>query len=999
MMVKKHTLVTIKKAIHAKPMFWMILLFMGFTVNLFAQQRTISGTITDADDGSALIGVTIQVPGTTRGVISDGQGNYTIEIPFGTESLVYSYVGYMTDTVAIQGRQEIDISMRLDVEELEEVVVVGYGKIRKSDLTGSVASVKSEDLIKAATSNAIDALQGKVAGLSVLSASGNPGDSPIVRLRGITTLNNNNPIFVVDGVITDDVSFLNTLDIESVEVLKDASSTAIFGSRGSNGVIIITTKSGTSDEPQINISLEQGFESVANRLEVMNRDEFTSYYNIIYPGRYENIEELPDIDWQDLIFRNNTPITNVSASISGRGERLSYYMSGGYFSQEGVMPKSSFERITGKVNTVYRVSKNFELGMNLTVSHTNKQNPPGIITMIYQAFPIDSPYNPEDGSFAEVRGSNNPLAAIEYTNSTTSGLASLGNLYAQLTLLDDLRLKTSFQFDAGANKGTSFTPAYFVSAIQQNEQSSLGKSFSNRYQLIFEQTISYDKEFNDLNRLNVVAGMSSQIRSSEYINTGIRELLRDDPVFWYLDAGNPELLEASNNSIQSSLVSYLFRANYAWRNKYLFTATYRLDGSSNFGRENRYGSFPSGALGWNISKEPFFPDAGFIDDVKLRVSYGLVGNEKIMASSQYETIGVKSGAVFGADETFYPGVSFTSPGNPFLKWETTKQFNTGLDIDLFKRKIIGEVDFYHKVTEDILVFLRPSGWAGLGPYTYVTFNAATVLNRGVEVKVDYRDKIGDVNIELGVLGTTLHNEVLSLAEDIGADSVLNFTGAQTRVGEPIGYFFGYDVIGVFQDENQLDEYPHLANQGVGDFIFRDVNGDGEIDLDDRTKLGNSIPRYIYGFNLAAEYQGFSLSMDFQGQYGNLIFNRKQQRRYSEHNYDKKFNNYWRGKNTTNEHPVPSQGGVNFFISNYFMENGSFLRLRTVTLNYELPSRWLSRLKFDRANIYIRANNLFTWTEYSGYSPDIGASNALQAIVDDGIYPVTRVFSTGIKTTF
>lgn len=977
---------------------WMMFLLTGLTTNLFAQTRTISGSISDANDGTPLVGVTIQVPGTIQGVISDNQGNYSITVPTGTESLVFSYVGYLTDTVLVRGQQVVNVTMKLDVEELDEVVVIGYGTVRKSDLTGSVASVKSEDLIKTPSSNAIDALQGKVAGLSVLSSSGNPGDSPIVRLRGITTLNNNNPIFVVDGVITDDVSFLNAVDIESVEVLKDASSTAIFGSRGSNGVIIITTKSGTSAEPQINLSLEQGYESVANRLEVMNRDEFTSYYNVISPGRYENIEELPDIDWQDLIFQNHTPISNMNASISGKGDRISYYISGGYFAQEGVIPKSGFERITGKVNTIYQVRKGFELGMNLTVSHTNKQNPPGIIGMLYKAFPIDSPTD-TNGNYTEVRGSNNPLAAIEYSNSTSSGLTSLGNLYAQLTFLDDFRFKSSFQFDAGASKGTSFVPVYFVSAVQQSDQSSLSKSFSNRYQFIFEQTLSYDKEFNEMSRLNMVAGMSSQVRSSEYINTNIRELIREDPTFWYLDAGNPELLVADNNSTQSSLVSYLFRANYAWRNKYLFTATYRLDGSSNFGRENRYGGFPSGALGWNISKEPFFPDAGFIDDIKFRVSYGLVGNEKIMASSQYETIGVNSGAVFGPNEAFYPGVSFTAPGNPYLKWETMKQFNAGLDFDFFQRRLIGEVDYYHKVTEDILVFLRPSGWAGLGPYTYVTFNAATVLNRGVEAKLDYRDRIGNVNIEVGALATTIHNEVLSLAEDIGADSVLNFTGAQTRVGEPIGYLFGYEIVGVFQDEEMLDQYPRFANQDVGDFIYRDVNEDGQLDLEDRTKLGNSIPRYIYGFNLSAEYRGLRLSMDFQGQYGNLIFNRKQQSRYSEHNYDKKFNNYWRGKNTTEEHPRPSQGGVNFNISEYFMEDGSFLRLRTVTLNYMLPSRWISRVAFDKANIYIRANNLFTWTKYSGYSPDIGASNAMQAIVDDGIYPITRVFSAGINTTF
>lgn len=975
-----------------------LLLFLLLQGSIWAQERIVSGIVQDAQTGEPLIGVNVKLQGVNSGVISDIDGKYRVNVDEGVDQLVFSYIGYETVTVTIGDRSIIDVLMDVSAAQLDEIVVVGYGKIRKSDNTGAVASVKSEDILKAPTSNAIDALQGKVSGLSVLSASGNPGAAPIVRLRGITTLNNNSPIFVVDGVITDDVAFLNPTDIASMEVLKDASSTAIFGSRGSNGVIIITTKSGTTDKPQINIALEQGFESVDHPLEVMNRDEFTEYYNLLDPNRFQNVDALPDTDWQDLVFRENTPITNLNASVSGRSEKINYYISGGYFSQEGVMPKSGFDRVTAKINTVYKITEGFELGSNLTFSHTSKENPPGIIGMLYRAFPIDDPNDPVDGSFTEVRGSNNPLAALEYQNSTTKGLSGLGNLYGQVTFLNDFRFKSSFQFDAGGNKRTDFTPEYFVSAVQQNELSTLNKSVSNRYQYIFENTLSYDKEFNDMNRLNVVAGMSSQVRHSEFINISTRDLLRDEPEFWYLDAGNPELLEASNNASESSLVSYFFRANYSLKNRYLFTVTSRVDGSSNFGRENRYAHFPSAAIGWNIAEEPFF-DVGFVDNLKLRTSYGLVGNEKIQARSQFETIGVSGGAVFGEGEVFYPGVSFTGAGNPFLKWETTRQFNAGIDFDLWQGRLFGEVDYYNKVTDDILVFLRPSGWTGLGPFSTVTFNAGSVLNRGIEVNLNYRGSVGKVNFQVGILGNTVHNEVLSLAEDIGADSVITFTGAQTKVGESIGYIYGFDVVGVFQNEAQLDEFPRFANQGVGDFIYRDVDGNGVIDLEDRTKLGNSIPSYIYGFNLAAELAGFRLSMDFQGQYGNLIFNRKQQRRFSDHNFDQKFNTFWRGQNTTNEHPRPSQGGVNFNVSSYFMEPGSYLRLRTLTLDYTIPSSFLSAAYIQQANIYIRANNLFTITKFSGYTPDIGAFNALQGIVDDGIYPVTRVFSVGTNVTF
>jgi TonB-linked SusC/RagA family outer membrane protein len=975
--------------------FLFFLLILILPMGLFAQNRTVSGKITDEKTNEPLVGVTIQIAGTMQGFISDLEGNYSVDVSESSKSLIFSYVGYETDTVMIGDRNLIDVKMKTTTEELDEVVVIGYGSIRKSDLTGSVSSVKAEDIVKDPTSNAISALQGKIAGLSVLSSSGNPGEAPIVRLRGITTLNNNNPIFVVDGVITDDISFLNSQDIQSIEVLKDASSTAIFGSRGSNGVIIITSKSGVSEKPQMNFSLEQGYESVAKQLDLMNRDEFVNFYNAITPGRYTDIENLPDIDWQNEVFKNFTPITNLNASVSGASDKFNYYLSGGYYSQEGIIPKSSFQRLTGKINTTYKVRDWMSLGLNLTVSQKEKQNPPGLIADLYRAFPINEPYN-EDGSFAEVLGSSNPLATIEYSNSTTKSISSLGNLYAEIYFLKNFTLKSSYQFDVGAGKGTNFTPEFYVAPLQRNDQSSLTKSYSDSKQVIFEQTLSFDKEFNDMNRLNMVAGMSSQIRRNEYLNTTTKELLRDSEDFWFIDAGNQEFLEAGNNASESSLVSYLFRGNYALLNRYLFTATYRLDGSSNFGANNRYGHFPSAAFGWNISNEPFFPDLSFVDNIKYRISYGLVGNEKISANSQYETIGVSGGVVLGSDETFYTGASYTGSGNPFLKWETTKQFNTGIDVSLFERKIIGEFDFYHKETEDILVFLRPPGWAGLGPYSYVTFNAATVLNRGFEFKVNYRERIGNVNIDLGVLGTTIHNEVLSLAEDIGADSVINYTAAQTRVGQPIGYYYGYEVAGVFQTETQLERFPHFSNQGVGDFIYRDVNGDEVLNEQDRKNLGNSIPSFIYGFNIATEYKGLRLSLDFQGQYGNMIFNRKQQRRFSEHNLDTKFNDFWTGPGSTNENPKPEAAGVNYNVSDYFLEDGSFLRLKTTTLSYALPSRFLRELNARQINAYVRVTNLFTLSSFSGYSPDIGASNALEGIIDDGIYPVTRVFSIGLN---
>jgi len=984
----------------------LIILLQLFSFNtLVSQTRTISGTVRDSETGSSLVGVTIKVPETIKGVVTDIDGGYSLEVDASTQKLIFSYVGYFADTISITGITRLDVSLVQKVEELGEVVVIGYGTVKKSDLTGSVSSVKAEDLVKVPVSNVAHALQGKVSGLSVLSASGDPGAAPVVRLRGITTLNNNNPIFVVDGVITDDIGFLNANDIQSVEVLKDASSTAIFGSRGSNGVIIITTKGGESGNPRIHVSLDQGWESIENPLEMMNREEFTRFYNAIKPGRYTNIGELPDIDWQREIFQPNTPVTNFNASVSGKNDNFEFYLGGGYFHQEGIVPKSSFSRFSAKLNSVYGLRNYLDVGLNVAFSFADKENAPNLISTIYQAFPIDAPINDADGSFNQVRGSVNPLASIEYNNSNTLTINTLGNVFARLKLLEGLYFRSAFQFDVGANKGRSFIPQYYVAPLQQNARSFFELSYGDRDLYILEQTLSYNKEFTERTRLDAIAGFTSQTRRSEFLNTSTKELFRESPDFWYINAGNPDFVEAGNSAIESSMISYLFRVNYVFDSRYLFTGTYRLDGSSNFGSQNRYGSFPSAAFGWNISQEEFFPKAWFIENLKLRVSYGLVGNEKIMARSQYETIGSGQGAVFGTDETLYAGASYAGAGNSFLRWETTRQFNAGLNIGLFENRLTAEIDYYNKNTGDILVFLRPSAWTGLGPYSSVTFNAADVMNSGLEAKLEYRENIGKLYIEVGLLGTTLHNEVTNLAENIGADSLivsgnLNSGGSvsRTMVGYPIGFFYGYEIVGVFQNEAQLNRFPSLPNQTVGDFIYRDANLDGNLDVNDRVYLGSSIPDYIFGFNISARYKAISINADIQGQFGNKIYNGKQVIRFSEHNFEKRFNNFWTGPGSTDEHPRPAATGLNYSQSDYYVEDGSFLRLRTLTLNYAIPGQFFGQMSQTRANVYIRANNLFTLTKFTGYSPEIGADNPLAGSIDTGLYPVTRVFSVGFNLT-
>lgn len=968
-------------------------------------QSTYSGIITDAVNSEPLIGVTILIVGTNTGTATNYDGSYTINAKSG-DVLQLSYTGYIDYDLLLTEQTVNNIELSADAKLLDEVIVVGYGTVKKSDLTGSVSSVKSEDLIKVPSSNAINALQGKVSGLQILNTSGDPGAVPVVRLRGVTTLNNNNPIAVIDGVITDieAVSLLNPNDIASMEVLKDASAAAIYGSRGASGVVIVTTKKGVSGENRVSASIERSYESVANRIGVMDGREFATYLNVIEPGTYNNLDVLPNTDWQDLIFKNNTPITNANFSVGGGSEKASYYFGLGYFNQEGILPKSGLERFTGKLNTAFSLTEKIKVGLDLSFSHGDKDNAPGVINTTLRAWPVNDPFLADGETFAEVNGGN-PLAAIEYSNSNTKTLRGLGNLYASINFLKDFTFKTSFQFDLADAKNRNFTPKFFVGPLQQNDMSKLSYGQLNNSTAIYEQTLSYNRDF-DKHTFNAVVGYSAQDSRYEFINGSTEGLLRESESFRYLDAGQDDFENVSNNFGRSTLISYLGRVNYSYDSRYLFTASLRRDGSSKFGPENKYGNFPSAALGWNVSNEKFFSNNYIFNRIKLRGSWGIIGNERIDGNAQYSLIVSGVNAVFGENEQQVSGASFQGGGNPLLKWEETTQVNVGVDLGLLDDKLMIEADYYVKNTNDILVPLEPIGYTGIGSFRSIVYNAANVENKGFEWNVSYRDRVGDFNYSIGVLGTTVKNTVTNIGQDLGADSLLvggdlgnGQQVARTAVGQPIGYFYGYDVIGVFQDADQVAAEASLFGQSPGDLQYRDINNDGVINTDDRTFIGSSIPNFIYGFNIEVGYKDFTISADFQGQMGNEIYNGKQAIRSTTLNYEDKYNEYWTGAGSTETDPAPSLGGVNFTPSSYYIEDGSFFRLRTLTLNYSLSSNVTKRLKISGVNIYTRGTNLFTATNYTGYSPEIGAGSAVDGVIDRGVYPITRIITFGMNAQF
>ena len=969
----------------------------------FAQQRTITGVVSDAEDGQPVIGATVSVPGTNQGALTADDGRFSLQISQGADSIKISYYGYRTQTLAVGSNTTFDIRMEVAVNSLDEVVVIGYGSMRKSDLTGSVYSVKGEDLVKNPSANALQALQGKVPGVQVSSFSGNPGESPVVRIRGIATfLGGASPVFVVDGVILDDISFLNSGDIESMEVLKDASATAIYGTRGANGVIIITTRKGKEGKPQVSFSANYSVENVANKIDLLDGRQFATIINEIRPGTYNNLDLVPNTDWQDLIFRSNAPIQQYELSATAANERHAYYVGGSYYNQEGIIDKSDYERYSLKLNNSLKAAEFLTLGSDLTFSMENKTNPPGVVAAAYRAWPTEEPLD-DNGNFLEVTGSGNPLAAIEYSNSFNKRLRGVGNLYAELKFLKNFTFKTSYQLDMAYVKATSFSPVFFVSTTQQNEINDLSKTSRDEATWIWENTLRYNEEIGD-HRFGVLLGYTSQLTNREGLTGVVENVIRESPDFFYLNAGDATTINAFNGLERFSYLSYLARANYVFKNRYLFTATFRRDGSSKFGPNNRYGNFPSLALGWRISEEGFLKDVPAVNNLKLRASWGINGNDKIPFQARFARVSTGGlAAVFGVNETLYPGASLSDAGNPNLQWENTETWDGGLEFGFFENKLTGEIDYFNKRTNKVLVPLLLPAHFGNGPFRRVVFNAADIRNEGIEFFATWREQKGDFGYAISLLGSKLKNTTLSIgaADEFIQDGSLGNGQLVTRTekGLPVGSFFGYKVAGVFQNENELNTLPVLSGQRVGDFRYEDLDGDGTITPDDRTVLGSYIPDYLFGLTIELSYKGFEFNADIQGQQGNEIYNGKRAVRPELYNYESYVLDRWTGEGTTSSQPRLSTGGINFSPSDWLIEDGSFARLRSVTLAYTPPQSLISRMGLQNIRFFVRGTNLYTLTKFSGYSPELASQNVLSSGIDLGTYPITSVYSGGINLSF
>jgi TonB-linked SusC/RagA family outer membrane protein len=1001
------------------PAMLLVLLILGAT-QIFAQTRIITGSVTAEDQDAPIPGANILIKGSYRGSITDLQGNFSISVT-DTDTLEFSFIGYEKAYIAVGDQTVINVVLKVETTKIDEVVVIGYGTVRKSDLTGSVSSVKAEDLTKIMSANAEQNLQGKVSGVQVTSLSGAPGASPVVRIRGVGTFNNSSPIYVVDGTILNDITFLNSSDIASMEVLKDASATAIYGSRGANGVIIITTKSGTvgNGAAIFDFNSEFGVQVLTRKIDLLSGREFGIISNEITPT-YNNVDLLPNTDWQDLVF-HPALIQNHQLSVSGGSANSKYYVGIGYFNQDGIIDKSGFERFTLKLNNTYNLSKSISIGNNLTISPYKQENAPNVTYAVYRAQPILEPYY-ADGTYGVVYNVGNPLATLDYSNNFNKGVRSVGNLFAEIEIFKDLKFKSSIGIDAAYNKSESFTPSYTVynpdgtASQQYNELNDLNKGSSENISWLWENTISYYKSFGN-NTLDLLAGYTMQESSSEYLNLTGNNIIRQESDFWYLkpayfvDAGNNvNTVNSISNGVDAnlnySMISYLFRANYTYAGKYILTSTFRRDGSSKFKAGNKYGNFPSFAAGWNIGREAFMENIELINTLKLRASWGKIGNEKIAYNNRFAIVNSNLSAIFGTDPAINAAASYGKSGNDNLQWETTTQTDIGLEVGIFNNKLTGEFDYYHRITEDILIDLSTPGYLGNGQGQKITYNAAEVLNSGYEFNINWREKKGDFSYSIGILGSTVNNEVQAIGGNSGVDSVLIGGGlangekvTQSSVGLPIGAFYGYKTDGIFQSQEELDAYPHTSEAGIGDLRYVDVNKDNKLNALDRTYIGSPIPKFIFGFNFSLGYKSFDFSADIQGQTGNKIFNGKEIVRPDPYNFEKHVFDRWTGPGTSTTEPRPSWGGYNYLPSDKFIYDGSFIRLRNLLLGYTLPEAISQKLSLSKLRVYVKGSNLITLTKFTGYTPEIGSGDVLSNGIDNGIYPVTTVYSFGINLTF
>ena len=1020
-----------------KKIFSLIFLFLG--IGAMAQNR-VTGTVTDAATGETLIGVSVYVENTQIGSVTDIDGRYEISVPDG-KNLVFDYIGYKTVTQAVAGRSVIDVALEEDTTFLDEVVVVGYSVMKKRDVLGAVSKVGGEELTKVPVSSVQQSLQGRIAGVNVTSETGAPGAGISVRVRGTGSISSSNePLYIVDGIPVEGA--LNTLsagDIEEISILKDASSAAIYGSRATNGVVLITTKSGKEGDAKISYNMQSGVQFHGNLPQMTTTEEYISLYNEaarndnevlsikrkLIEGEY--LKDFPNVNHLEEIFRV-APINQHELTLSGGNSKVRYLLSGSYYNQQGIIKNSGYDRASVRASVNSQVKEWLKIDLNLSGSYANNRmlsssgdgykNDMGGSVVRYALFRNPAiPVYDANGNYVDMPGEYygsaaynsffgdgySPEGLTEYTDRTnkTKTLLATGNVIINFT--KNLFWKTTMGLDYRHNTFRLYNKTWGTND-RINETNSLTMRYNENVNWTVNSTINHTITIGD-HHINYLLG-GEAIRNREYVISSANEdFASDDADLLYIGLGQGTLTSSQGENA-SALLSFFANVNYNYGSRYYVSGIIRRDGSSRFRAGNRWGTFYSASAGWNIDQEAFMEDLDWLSKLKLRVGYGAIGNQNIGLYAYSDRYSGKYYYAFG--NGIADGYAQTTLGNSELKWETSRQFNAGLDMEFLQGSIGASVDWYYKITDDMLV--QESLPTSVGNTATPWVNNGSVLNTGVDLEVFYRKQFKDWGFDITLNGGYLHNEVLKLNSPILGGLVND--GVQitrTEVGQPIGAFYMYEMEGIFQNDVEIMTSP-MQGSGIkpGDVKYRNINGDNVIDGNDRTFVGSSIPKFTTGINLGVNWRGWDFSMFFQGAFGQKVyiqFYNDSEGFYRGFPATKRYyDNHWTGEGSTNVYPRATWNGTNNRkVSTRFLEDGSYMRLKNMQLGYtfKLPESW----KVTHCRAYIAATNLLTFTRFSGLDPEmtVNANSTSEGDrangIDWGTYPVAKSVTLGLNLTF
>jgi TonB-linked SusC/RagA family outer membrane protein len=1019
------------------------------TASLMAQTFTVTGTVRASDDNQALIGVSVLEKNTPKGIITDVNGHFKLEVANAEAVLIFRYTGFAEQELAVNGQANLEVTMGPAANQLQDVVVTGYRKEIRSNLTSAIATVKAKDIEKLVIVGIDQALQGQAPGVQVTQVTGSPGDDIAVRIRGAGTLGNNNPLFVIDGIpTTGSINMFSPGDIESIEVLKDGAAAAIYGARAANGVVLITTKRGKSGKPSFMFEAYTGIQNAFKLPKLLNAQEYLTIRNeaITNANTQRNVanqlptydpailDTLPDNNWLDKVF-NPANIQHYNLSAMGGGEFSNYYISGEYHKQDGIFKGQSFDKYQVRFNGEVG-NKRFKVGQNLSFSHTDRKviggsgdgyGPGNELSGIRYALIAAPVFREKNANGDDIKvsselgdanlygdGNANPLVFINNTDWHIRRYRVFGNVFAELQIMKGLKIRSTLGADLLFENEKKFKER-LSAAVYSPTSLNEGRIYNQT--LTWNNTADFQRTFGE-HHISALVGMEAIQNHIDYLGASANNFRSTDPLFRYIDASTPVDLKnigASGIATEWALLSYFGQAGYTYSNRYVVGAAIRRDGSSRFGPNNRWGVFPSVSAAWNISNEAFFRPIRFVSSLKIRGSWGQLGNQEI-GNYPYSSLVQTGNYVYSFGDQIVTGANVLETGNSNIKWETSTQINLGTDMSFFKDRLSFSADFFRKRTSNILVRvpIPEAGGSTRAPYV----NAASVENKGVELSLIYKNRIGDFSYNIGANLSSIQNKVLSLANSepiLGGFGLSDGALTKTEPGYPVGSFFLYKMDGIFQTQAEIDASPFQSQYTrPGDVKFADINGDKKIDDKDRQHVGSPFPKFSYGMTLNCTWRNFDFSTLLQGVQGNDVYFL-----YGNFAYETQlrgFNSYhdilnrWTPENTNTNIPkvsVDDRNG-NRRSSTRFLEKGSYMRVRNISIGYDLKS-WLKLKNVGSLRLYVTAQNAFTFTKYHGLDPEIqansndtrglGLSSDLAVGIDWGTVPAPRTFIAGFKIQF